>query len=188
MSSPLVGRFRRPEQCVSEARRRHTLHTGDFFDKRTELIIRENTGACKHGMGQPAAKDYFAFESLLTLDPFWSWSKEDATPLAPLCIMLLNVWWVTREIEASAARIFHLTVDRVPTTASWLLPTLKRDPLRLARPAHIGAVVATRRHTQHALFTCASPISNSSQKLSDVTTSNLSVRILSSRSELVERC
>ena len=42
----------------------------------------------------------------------------------------------------------------------------------------MGAVVATRRHTQHAPFTCASPISNSSQKLSEATISNLSVRIL----------
>ena len=101
------------------------------------MIILEYTRACKRGMCPPAAKDYFAFESLFTLDPFWSWSKEDATPLAPVCMMLLNVWWVTREIEASAASIFHLTVDRVAMTASWLLSASKRDPF---------AVGETRTH------------------------------------------
>ena len=43
-------------------------------------------------------------------------------------MILLNGWWVTREIEASAARASHIEVDYTRHTVTWLVPASKRDP------------------------------------------------------------
>ena len=78
-------------------------------------------------MGPPRAKDEFPFESLFVILPFWTDVANSALPVAPVCMMLLNCWWVTREIEASAARVAHITFDHETQSVTWLLPASKRD-------------------------------------------------------------
>ena len=43
-------------------------------------------------------------------------------------MFILNVWWVTREIEVSAAKFAHITFHHEAKTVTWLLPASKRDP------------------------------------------------------------
>ena len=124
----MAGRYRTPEQYVSEARRRHTLHTGAAFTPDTEIVVRDYGRACRRGIGPARAKDDFEFQVLFQLPHFWFDPEQVDLPLAPVAMMLLNCWWMTREIEASAARASHVSLDNVNKTVTWLLPASKRDP------------------------------------------------------------
>ena len=68
------------------------------------------------------------FEELFPLPLFWTDTFKLGFPIAPVVMILLNGWWVTREIEASAARASHIEVDYTRHTVTWLLLASKRDP------------------------------------------------------------
>ena len=124
----LAGHCRTPDQYVSEARRRHTLALGQPPPADVEITIKGYVRACKRGIGPSAAKHHFNFEELFPLPLFWTDTSKPGFPIAPVVMILLNGWWVTREIEASAARASHIEVDSTRHTVTWLLPASKQDP------------------------------------------------------------
>ena len=62
----LAGRYRTPEEHVSEVQRGDTILTSQVPDP-AELSFREYVRACKLGSGQAKAKDSFPFEFLLNV-------------------------------------------------------------------------------------------------------------------------
>ena len=52
-------------------------------------------------------------------------------PLAPGRACLLASWWLLREIEASHARMDHVSVDWSKKQVDWQLPNSKTDPMAL---------------------------------------------------------
>ena len=122
LATLLVGRYRTPDQYVSHARRRHTI-----LDPATELSIREYVRACKRGSGPAKAKVSFPFESLFNVPTSWVDSSLSESTPALVSMMVLNCWWITRDIEA-AARVIHVTFDHDRRSATWLVPASKRDP------------------------------------------------------------
>ena len=147
LASFQAGRYRAPEQYVSEARRRHTLWTGSTLDPATELVIRDYVRSCKRGIGPPSAKDDFNFESLFHIEMLFKGADEPRAPMFPAYMLFLNIWWATREIEASAARFFHVTIDHENMVVSWLLPVSKRDPFAVGETrSHGCGCIAGVRH------------------------------------------
>ena len=89
-----------------------TILTSQVPDPATELTIREYVRACKRGSGPAKAKDSLPFEFLLTVPACWvDTSLSESAPIALVCMTVLNWWLVTREMEASAARVIHVTFD-----------------------------------------------------------------------------
>ena len=129
-----AGRKRALEQYVLEARRRHTLWTGPTLDPAAESDIREYEQLCKRGMGPLSAKTSSLCFMLI------SCSK--------CTCFFLNIWGATREIEASAARFFHVTIDHENTEVSWLLPVSKHDPCAVGETRSRGCgCIDGVRHT-----------------------------------------
>ena len=88
---------------------------------------------------------YFAFEEIFKFPHF---VQEQANTVAPVCMFILSVWWVTREIEASAVKFSHLAVEHEPKTVTWLLPTSRRDPYAAGEARTHGC--ACRRDVVHS--------------------------------------
>ncbi|CAE7215243.1 Eef2k, partial [Symbiodinium sp. CCMP2456] len=59
-------------------------------------------------------------------------------PARPVTSTVVASWWILREIDASRARVKHITVDWGTKTISWLLPSSKTD---------VAALGATRKHS-----------------------------------------
>ena len=121
------------------------LHSQSSVDDCTELTITEYLRACRRGIGPTACKDSFDFPVLFPfiLDP--PIISLFGVPVSPIHILVLNVWWVTREIETSAARTMHVTVDRTARVVTWLLPASKRDPYAAGEARSHGCACVTER-------------------------------------------
>ena len=121
------------------------LYSQSSVDDCTELTIKEYLRACCRGIGPTACKDSFDFPVLFPfiLEP--PTISLFGVPVSPIHILVLNVWWVTREIETSAARAMHVTVDRTARVVTWLLPASKRDPYAAGEARSHGCACVTER-------------------------------------------
>ena len=135
------------KKFVGEARRHHVLHSQSSVDDCTELTITEYLRACRRGIGPTACKDSSDFPVLFPfiLEP--PTISLFGVPVSPIHLLVLNVWWVTREIETSAARAMHVTVDRTARVVTWLLPASKRDPYAAGEARSHGCTCVTERST-----------------------------------------
>ena len=59
-------------------------------------------------------------------------------PCRPACAVRLTSWWLLRELEASSAKLKHVTVDSQSKVVRWRLPNSKTD---------LAALGATRSHS-----------------------------------------
>ena len=73
-------------------------------------------------------------------------------------MMLQNFWWVTREIEASVARVAHITVDHKTQSVTWLLPASNRDLIAVGEVrTHVCGCTNVSRHrgcSYHVFVDC----------------------------------
>ena len=110
-----------------------------------ELAVTEYLRACRRGIGPTACTDFFDFPVLFlfTLDP--PTASLFGVPVSPIHTLVLNVWWVTREIETSAAWAIYVRVDRAARVVTWLPPLSKRDPFAAGEARCHGCACVTER-------------------------------------------
>ena len=128
-----------------------TLYLVFFFLRESTFGRTENfalsTSIVSKKMGPPRAKDEFILSRCSFFLPSGLTSLIRLFLVAPVCMMLLNFWWVTREIEASAARVAHITVDHKTQLVTWLLHASNRDLFAVGEVrTHVCGCTNVSRH------------------------------------------
>ncbi|CAE7389519.1 unnamed protein product [Symbiodinium natans] len=126
--------YRSAMQYLDLAKQEH-IHRGHAWSEQLALAYRVCSRSCKRALG-PSKQ-----ASALPMDKVPTVTRDEAMvtngPRDPGTATIVASWWLLREIEASHARIQHLTFDHESKTVAWLLPSSKTD---------VAALGATRKH------------------------------------------
>ena len=110
--------------------------------------IQMYTRAVERGIGPTQYKDSFVFENLVGTVPIVHLEYVQTLPLgvcvAPFHLVISGVWWLTRGIEISAARVRHIEIHTDSHTVDWNLACSKTDPKALGAVRTHGCACAQR--------------------------------------------
>ena len=130
-----IGGYRSAMQYLDLAKQEH-IRLGHCWTEQHALAYKVCARSCKRGLG--SAKQAAA----LPLGRLHEVSDErvsvPSVPSKPVISTIVASWWLLRELEASRARVRHITIQADTRTVSWLLPSSKTD---------IAALGTTRRHS-----------------------------------------
>ena len=124
-----AGGYRSAKLCLSTARVETQRALGDKpFPAALSRAFADAERSCLRGLGPSQGACGLQLEILTSLDEM----EEPLTsggPIAPRDAVVAGTWWLTREIELSAAKVCHITLkgEGRSLTATWLLPVSKTD-------------------------------------------------------------
>ena len=126
--------YRSAMQYLDLAKQEH-IHRGHAWSEQLALAYRVCSRSCKRALGPSKQASALPMDKVPTV----AWDEAMVTngPRDPVTATIVASWWLLREIEASHARIQHLTFDHESKTVAWLLPSSKTD---------VAALGATRKH------------------------------------------
>ena len=139
-----AGRYRSAEPYFNRARIEHIRRFDKSPGPAVLDAIRQYARAVERGTGPSRLKDALQLQEiedyieLPTATELYTGDMQEA--LWPAGLVVLGSWWMTRSIEATAARVRHVTVNEAKTTVAWCLPASKTDTKALS---------ATRTHRCH---------------------------------------
>ena len=129
-----AGGYRSAEPYFLRAKAEHIRTYDRDIGPATEDAIKRYSRAVERGVGPTNVKDGFMLEriSAPTLDPDdiatrFCESLSETEAVWPEALVILGSWWMTRGIEASAARLSHIRLGMKNLTVSWCLPASKTD-------------------------------------------------------------
>ena len=127
--------YRSAMQYLDLAKQEH-IGRGHSWTEQLRLAYRVCARSCRRGL-RPAKQ-----AAALPLGELAKVPEEPCQvtsgPCPPVKSTLVASCWILREIEASRARVRHISLDFTSRTASWLLPSSKTD---------VAALGATRKHS-----------------------------------------
>ena len=130
-------KYRSWSNCLCRARREHVA-LGNVWSAELDMVARQCTRSVNRGIGparQSAPYDVKAIQSLDTgIEPVIS-----KGPVNPCDMLVLGAFFLTREIELSAAKASHLEFH-TGSTVTWLLPASKTDPTAVGVRRQWGCV------------------------------------------------
>eukprot|EP00439_Symbiodinium_sp_Y106_P050425 s358_g6.t1 len=121
-------------QYLDLAKQEH-IQRGHPWTEQLALAYRVCSRSCLRALGPPKQASALPLDKLSGIDT--NNCRVPGGPADPVKATTAASWWLLREIEASHAKIKHLTIDTSTNTVSWLLPSSKTD---------VTALGATRRH------------------------------------------
>eukprot|EP00439_Symbiodinium_sp_Y106_P037955 s1534_g4.t1 len=122
-------------QYLDLAKQEH-IQRGHPWTEQLALAYRVCSRSCLRALGPPKQASALPLDKLPGIDP--SNCRVPGGPADPVRATTAASWWLPREIEASHAKIKHITNDTNTRTVSWLLPSSKTD---------VTALGATRKHS-----------------------------------------
>lgn len=139
-SSLKAGGYKSCKLYFSAALKHHTLSFGEP-SAAVRIAVRDATRSIERGLGTSQLKDSFMVEDLrkvYNMEEFCLYDKAFFMTLA-------GCWFMTREIELTAAEHRHIRFDKKAKTVSWTLPMSKTDPGgHMIERSHICACQGTR--------------------------------------------
>ncbi|CAE7533633.1 unnamed protein product [Symbiodinium sp. CCMP2592] len=127
------GGYRSSAQYFSRARKEHIHVTGQAVPPPVELAIRDAIRSIERGMGTNSPKDAFRLDSLdICIDLLEEGLRFHHA------MVVLGSWFLCREIELSALRVKHMTLDSERKQVCLTLSASKNDT--------VGSMVQ-RRHS-----------------------------------------
>ena len=139
-----LGGYRSAVQYMEVAKQEH-IGLGHPWTEKLQQTYRAAKRSCMRGL-VPAKQ-----ASALPMGRLAGFSSSEpmATPgpTSPARSTIISSWWMLRELEASRAKIEHLTFDHVNKTVTWLLPSSKTD---------VAALGASRKHSCACSALCPS--------------------------------
>ena len=137
-----AGRYRNAEPYFHRARVQHLRTLEQAPDAATLDAMKRYARAVARGVGPSKLKDALPLEMLTDITKPPEVDKVKALPQNacawPAAMFILGSWWLTRGIEASAAKVKHIAFGSGSEwTVSWTLPASKTD---------VKALGATRTH------------------------------------------
>ena len=130
MASFKAGGYRSVKAYVSKARQTHILRFGTPPSEDVQLALGMYIRSALRGIGPASLKDAFMLEDITKLGIAPDILQPSAC-VAPVQMVVLGSWFLTRGIEASAARTSHLTFTQDElgevSLVNWLLPVSKTD-------------------------------------------------------------
>ena len=127
--------YRSAMQYLDLAKQEH-IQRGHPWTEQLALAYRVCSRSCLRALGPPKQASALPLDKLPGIDP--SNCRVPGGPADPVRATTAASWWLPREIEASHAKIKHITNDTNTRTVSWLLPSSKTD---------VTALGATRKHS-----------------------------------------
>ena len=126
--------YRSAMQYLDLAKQEH-IQRGHPWTEQLALAYRVCSRSCLRALGPPKQASALPLDKLSGIDT--NNCRVPGGPADPVKATTAASWWLLTEIEASHAKIKHLTIDTSTNTVSWLLPSSKTD---------VTALGATRRH------------------------------------------
>eukprot|EP00435_Cladocopium_sp_Y103_P022847 s4909_g5.t1 len=115
-----AGGYRSARLYFSCARREHVMSHGPIPPE-VDLVMNDCTRSIERGQGPSKLKDGFDVDQLSEIDL----TTKDEQFLAAYHLVVLGSWFLTREVELSAALRHHVDIDRKKLTVTWSLPVTK---------------------------------------------------------------
>lgn len=115
-----AGGYRSAKLYYSTMRKEHQSQLGQV-PVQVEIAINDAIRSIERGQGPGRLKDGFSLTELIQVD-LSTLSLIEATRVR---MVILGCWWLTREIELSAALRRHVTINEDRLTATWTLPISK---------------------------------------------------------------
>ncbi|CAE7481466.1 PAPP5 [Symbiodinium natans] len=144
MGALKLGGYRSAVQYMEVAKQEH-IGLGHPWTEKLQQTYRAAKRSCMRGLG-PAKQ-----ASALPMGRLAGFSSSEpmatSGPTSPARSTIISSWWMLRELEASRAKIEHLTFDHVNKTVTWLLPSSKTD---------VAALGASRKHSCACSALCPS--------------------------------
>ena len=103
------------------------LDAGHPWDSSLEHVSKWITRSVLRGIGPSRQSAALHLDRLLALDPSAA-PLVSGGPMFPRNVALLGCMFLLREVELSATRLSHLTIDPEERTIKWLLTISKTDP------------------------------------------------------------
>lgn len=116
--------YRSAEQYL-EAAKSKFIQNGGMWTSQLRLAARAAVRSCKRGQGCPKQAKGLPFAKLGSLAVAEPLATDG--PRHPVRATILASWWLLREIEASQAKVRHITVDHSLCKITWRLPSSKAD-------------------------------------------------------------
>ncbi|CAE7838251.1 unnamed protein product [Symbiodinium sp. CCMP2592] len=127
--------YRSAMQYLDLAKQEH-VQKGHPWTDQLALAYRVCSRSCKRGLGPAKQAAALPLDKLAGLDQ--SRCQVPSGPARPVTSTIVASWWLLRELEASRAKVRHITLDFGAKVAAWLLPSSKTD---------VAALGATRKHS-----------------------------------------
>ena len=123
-----AANYRSAANYLEAAKRKH-IEGGHPWSDQLRQAARMAIRSAKRDIGPSKQAEPLELEALATYRV-----KAAHDPEGPLCpgrACLLASWWLLREVEASHAKLGHVSIDWSKKEASLLLPNSKSDPMAL---------------------------------------------------------
>ena len=120
--------YRSAMQYLDLAKQEH-IQRGHPWTAQHMLAYKVCARSCRRGLGPAKQASALPLDKLATLDQ--ASCSVSSGPVPAVTSTIVASWWLLREIEASRARVRHVTLDFGTRTAAWLLPSSKTDVLAL---------------------------------------------------------
>ena len=127
--------YRSAMQYLDLAKQEH-IQRGHPWTAQHVLAYKVCARSCRRGLGPTKQASALPLDKLATLDQ--ASCSVSLGPVPAVTSTIVASWWLLREIEASRARVRHVTLDFGTKTAAWLLPSSKTD---------VVALGAVRKHS-----------------------------------------
>lgn len=122
------GRYRHPQKYFAHARFRHVMTYQAEPSPDVLMAAKSFMRSVTRGMGPSALKDSFDVVVLADVAPEMVIQEAgDDVALCPLSMLVMGCWFMTRGIEAAAARAWHMELDNINEVVAWMLPSTKTD-------------------------------------------------------------
>ena len=130
-----IGGYRSAMQYLDLAKQEH-IRLGHCWTEQHAQAYKVCARSCKRGLGSAKQAAALPLGRLHEIDE--GKVSVPSGPTKPVTSTIVASWWLLRELEASRARVRHITLQADTRTVSWLLPSSKTD---------VAALGATRRHS-----------------------------------------
>ncbi|CAE7849420.1 unnamed protein product [Symbiodinium microadriaticum] len=120
--------YRSAMQYLDLAKQEH-IQRGHPWTAQHVLAYKVCARSCRRGLGPAKQASALPLDKLATLDQ--ASCSVSLGPVPAVTSTIVASWWLLREIEASRARVRHVTLDFGTKTAAWLLPSSKTDVMAL---------------------------------------------------------
>ena len=124
MGALKLAGYRSAEQYL-EAAKLEYFNGGGIWTDQLRLAARSAVRSCKRGIGCAKQAKGLPLLELGHIDQANSLVPQ--CPIHPGRAETLASWWLLREIEASQAKVKHVSVDRAHLRIDWRLPSSKAD-------------------------------------------------------------